>query len=481
MTASHPLKGEAVTLAGIERRQSLAYVSSRRVAVMVAIVAGMMACLTIALHAPGQVSMDTSVQLFEALTGQSISFNPPFMSALLHWLGGGSVATSLLVMINTVLLYGSFALVAVSIALMREVRGLGPLPTWRAALALLVILNPMVFLYAGIVWKDVLFASLLTSGCAFTIAASAGGAFRRYACALVALVLLAGALITRQQGVFMVPLVILAVIAALWRGQLRQGIVLALVVFGAFMTVESLLSRAVDKAIKPPAYVASSVGLRSLMTFDLAGMVSQSSRSAEEYVLPITPEQLNAVRSAYTPERVDTLSHTPFIDEWLSGLSNDEVRQAWWAMLKQNPSAYLKHRLAAYSKLMGLDGIEGTLPIHIGVEGNADYLAQVGMEQGRNQRTQLIYDIARGFFATVLYRHVFWFSLLAVVVVVGAVACLQRRLLVIGGLIALAASLLYASYLPTAIAADFRYLFGGIPLVMLLALVVLLGGARKRI
>jgi hypothetical protein len=121
------------------------------------------------------------------------------------------------------------------------------------------------------------------------------------------------------------------------------------------------------------------------------------------------------------------------------------------------------------------------LPIHIGVEGNADYLAQVGMEQGRNQRTQLIYDIARGFFATVLYRHVFWFSLLAVVVVLGAVACLQRRLLVIGGLIALAASLLYASYLPTAIAADFRYLFGGIPLVMLLALVVLLGGARKRI
>lgn len=69
-------------------------VSANTAALAVTLVACALACLGLALHAPGHVSMDSSVQLYEAFTGQSISFNPPFMSALLRWLGGGSVATA---------------------------------------------------------------------------------------------------------------------------------------------------------------------------------------------------------------------------------------------------------------------------------------------------------------------------------------------------------------------------------------------------
>lgn len=47
-----------------------------------------MACAVVALHAPGHVSMDTSIQLYEAHTGLSVSWNPQFMSALMQWLGG---------------------------------------------------------------------------------------------------------------------------------------------------------------------------------------------------------------------------------------------------------------------------------------------------------------------------------------------------------------------------------------------------------
>lgn len=456
-------------------------VSANTAALAVTLVACALACLGLALHAPGHVSMDSSVQLYEAFTGQSISFNPPFMSALLRWLGGGSVATALLVLINTGMLYGSFALVAVLLAHWRTQLGLGPLPVWRALLAVLVVLNPLVFLYAGIVWKDVLLASLLTAGSALAVAACFGPWPRRVLCVVVALVLLSAALITRQQGVFMAPMIVLALIVALWPAQRRHGLYLSIAIIAVFAVTVNVLQRQVDIAIKPPMADATSVGLRSLMTFDMAGIVSHSKRPAEEYALATSAEQLSAIRAVYTPERVDTLSHTPFIQTWTGQLSTPQLQSAWWAMLKQDPQAYLAHRFASFAKLMGLAGIDGTLPIHIGVEGNTAYLEQVGMQPGRTQRTQLIYDLARSFFDTPLYRHTFWLAMLGVVVVGGAFAGLPRRLALVAALIATATLMMYASYLPTAIAADFRYLFAAIPLVMLLALLLLFGANRLHV
>ena len=69
--------------------------------------------------------------------------------------------------------------------------------------------------------------------------------------------------------------------------------------------------------------------------------------------------------------------------------------------------------------------------------------------------------------------------MLVVIVICGACAGLPKRLSFVGALIATATLAMYASYLPTAIAADFRYLFAAIPLVMLLALAVLFGGVRR--
>ena len=67
-------------------------IDGRVAARVIAAMAFLLAAAAIAVHAPGQVSMDTSVQLHEASIGRSISWNPPFMSALLRWLGGGELA-----------------------------------------------------------------------------------------------------------------------------------------------------------------------------------------------------------------------------------------------------------------------------------------------------------------------------------------------------------------------------------------------------
>jgi hypothetical protein len=480
MTATETLTGARDIAEKNTPKHRWTSVSGYKTVAIIGVVAFVAACLSIALQAPGQVSMDTSVQLYEAFTGQSISFNPPFMSAFLHWLGDGAVATSLLVMINTVLMYASFALAAASIIEMRSMKGNVRLPGWRAVLAVLVVMNPIVFLYAGIVWKDVLFASLLISGSALTVAASAGSICRRYACAATAIVLFAAAAITRQQGVFMVPVLLAGVIAALWPSSKKQRIYLIAAVFGLFALTLTILERQVDATIKPPARVATSVGFRNLMVFDLAGMIAKSNRQADEYAFPITQEQLDAIRAVYTPERVDTLDRTPLTQAWVGRLPNGELRHAWWLMLKQNPGAYVSHRFAALAKLLGLNGLNGTLPIHIGVEGNPAYLSTVGMEIGRTQRSQLIFDIAKDYFSWPIYRHAFWLVALIVVVGIGVRARLPKRLHIIAALIATATALMYGSFLPTTIAADFRYLFGAIPLVMLLMLVLLLGTEKRQ-
>lgn len=448
-------------------------------AILVSIIACVAACFTIALQAPGQISMDTSVQLYEAFIGQSISYHPPFMSAVLRWLGGGLVATSLMVLINTLLLYGSFSIVAISTVQLSKQQGLKTVPIWRVVLAALVVMNPLIFLYAGIVWKDVLFASLMTAGSAFAFASSVGGFFRRHLSAAVALIFLAAAMITRQQGIFMVPFIIAGVIVALWPFYQRRHVYLILGVWILFASLIAALERQVDQAITPPTNVATSVGFRNIMVFDLAGIVSNSAREGSAYALPISQEQLGAVRAVYSPERVDTLDQTIFMQAWIGNLSASELKSAWWAMVKQNPRAYMMHRLAAFTKLMGLRGVEGTLPIHVGVEGNAAYLSQIGIETGRSQRTQLIYDIARYYFSWPIYHHVFWLLALIAVVAVGFKMQPPKVLMFIGALIAVATTLMYASFLPTTIAADFRYLFGAIPLITLLTLVLLFGSGKQ--
>ena len=125
-------------------------------------------------------------------------------------------------------------------------------------------------------------------------------------------------------------------------------------------------------------------------------------------------------------------------------------------------------------------GLNGTLPVFVGVEGRPDYFAAVSIKQGTTQRAQKVYDMAAYFFNWPIYRHFFWMGLLVVIAVVGGRKTLPGAVKAIGASIALATILMYGSFLPTSIASDFRYLFGAIPLIMVLGLVLLLGVEEKR-
>lgn len=453
-------------------------VNPRTASSIVGLLAFLVATGAIAVHSPGHVSMDTSIQLYEATISRSVSWNPPFMSALMGWLGGGALATAGIVWISTVLTYGAYVVVARAMEHVRCSYVSAGLPAWRVGLAAILILNPVVALYVGIVWKDVLFAAFLTASSAFGISACVGERRHRWISSLSSLLLLAPALLIRQQGIFMTPvLVVLPAVALSSASRRPQKIWIPVI---AIFAVAVFAFQAIASAtIKGNDGRSSSQGFRSIMVFDMIGMMNYSHRSAAEFIFPITPNQLVAVREVYQPSRIDYIARNPVAEGWLASLTARELRHAWWNSIKQNPMAYVKHRATAYATLLGLRGIEPTQPVHVGVNGNVEYLRAANMTEGLEVRGQFAYDFSSKFLHLPIYRHAFWLvTLIACAVALGR-AKLPPRLKSASALIIFAATLFFLSYLPTMISSDFRYLFAAIPLTTLVLLVLLLGSDTR--
>lgn len=442
------------------------------------LVAVVVASAAIALHSPGQISMDTSVELYEAYLGRSLSWNPPFMSALMRWLGGGELATAGLVWINSMVTYLSFVLIAGSALRARRDQGMLTLSWWRVLLCLCLILNPIVFLYVGIVWKDVLFGSSLIAAIALSVAAATDSGRRAWCYAVGAMIVLAAAAKIRQQGVFMVPvLALLPLMAMIWdRGlTVRERRLSVTVLLAVLLLGLGGFGFVVSKTIAGSDGRSSSVGFQSIMKFDIAGIVSRSTGATEALPVPITEGERAAMRATYSPTRVDYLLSNAVVAHWLNGMSATQRRQEWWALVRSHPEAFLAHRFAVFGDILDVHGIAQALPIHIGIEGNVDYLKQVGMSEQRGARAVAIYRIASAFFACPIYRH--WFYLLALAIGAAGIRCavLPSRLKSMSYVLVVAAALFYLSYLPTGISSDFRYLYGNVLLVTALWLILLAG------
>ena len=144
-------------------------------------------------------------------------------------------------------------------------------------------------------------------------------------------------------------------------------------------------------------------------------------------------------------------------------------------MIKQNPKAYFRHKITAYATLLGLRGIEPTQPVHIGVDGNVEYLRAASMAPGVDARGRLSYELSSRLFRWPIYRHAFWLAMLIACAAALLYVRLMREIKIIAILVVAAVILFFASYLPTMISSDFRYLFSVIPLITLVLLIIFLG------
>src|ERR1700743_1639023 len=164
----------------------------KRYATSGVLIAGFVICL--AADLPGPLSYDSVIQLLEGRTARYSSWHPPVMSWLLGVFDGIVAGTSLFVVFDMVLCFGAM----VSLIWLR------PVKSWAGAVvAALMIAMPLVLIYQGIVWKDVLFADASVAGCACLAWAAARWEHQRLRFALiaVAMVLLVLASMARQNGI----------------------------------------------------------------------------------------------------------------------------------------------------------------------------------------------------------------------------------------------------------------------------------------
>ena len=452
-------------------------VNAARASTWLSLLAAMLAIAAVALHVPGQLSMDTSIQLEEARVGRSLSFNPPFMSALFRWLGGGEIATAALVLFCCAATYGSLAIASRATLARRIAAGSPYLSVWRLAIVSLLFLNPVIFIYVGIVWKDVLLASMLMAGTAAAFAAWASRGWAALAWAIGSWALLAIGMDVRQQGLFMSPCLALVPLAALTSNPSSTRLpgwgrtVLGVVVF---LTVLLASRSAVRATIQPDDKIPAGYGYQVVMNFDLAGMVCKSPLPTAELAVPITEAQRAAVRSSHASDRIDKVAKNPVAQAWLDSLA-DKRFNYWIATVRQNPLTYASHRMEAFGLLLGFDGVNGCLPLTFGVEGDALFLEQAGIPAVRDARDRLLHRIASTYFNWPIYRHWFWLLLLMAAGVALWRVGMASAIFHMAWPIAAACLLLYLSYLPTALACDFRYLYPAIPLVSLLWSILMLG------
>lgn len=432
-------------------RMGAALRSRPGVAAAAILAAGWVAAL--ALSWPGQLSFDSIVQLHDGRTGFYHSWHPPVMA----WLLGLSDA----IVPGT----GSFVVLDASLmtAAMLALLATRARVSWAAAcVAAVCVLLPQFLLYQGIVWKDVLFADSAAAGFACLARADArwSAARARFAWIAGAVVLLALAALTRQNGalVLVVGALALGVVAARAAGRRRGALYAAAALACASVLALSAgfaLSLRSDGGEGPVAQLAL------LRLYDLTGAVKEDPSLPLDVLEREAPEFARLIRSdgvrLYSPERNDTLVGSQPLQNALADAEPGWLAAQWKDLVLRHPALYLKVRARVFAWVLLTPDIVACRPVFTGVEGPAGEMADLGLVPRRDARDRALAGYSKAFLGTPVFSHLF-FAVLAF----AAMVLLWRRRGpgdIAVAFLSLAAFAFTASFFVVSIACDYRYLY----------------------
>ena len=226
----------------------------------------------------------------------------------------------------------------------------------RLALLLpLLALLPPAFVFAGIIWRDVLFATSWLLAAAIAFAAADRGATRRVPAQALALSLCAFGVLLRPNALIAAP--ILAAYVA-WPAQMsfkRTAILFVPAVAGLFALVQGVYYGALGATRQHP--------LQSIMVFDLGGI----SHFARENQFPVSwsaPEAALLLSGCYQPTQWDIywrLEPCDFVMRKIEGeqklFGTPALTEAWARAVVRHPVAYLQHRAAFMWNFLGGDNL----------------------------------------------------------------------------------------------------------------------------
>jgi hypothetical protein len=378
------------------------------------------------------------------------------MSWLLGLLDAILPGAGLFVLLQTTLLYGSL------LGLLMLVRR--PHPAGPVA-AFLTVLLPQFFVFSALVWKDVLFAASGVAGFVLVAQAAAHWSELRLRVALIAgaIVLLALAALTRQNGIVLVPFAALALGWAQARHAGPRKFLMAAASVAGVLVTTGVLAVASEAALELRTNGESSplAQLRLLETYDLAGALAADPTLPLAQIHDDDPGLETILRTEaakrYTPASEEPLANLPSLQTALQNVDDDTVPLAWREFVLSRPLLYLKLRWDVFRWVFFTPDIVFCRPGFSGVSGPDDVMRALHLKTRADARDRFVSGYTMFVGNTPLLRH--WFY--ALVAIVCIVLLLRRRrpediavAAMLGGMLAFTASFFFIS-----LVCDYRYLY----------------------
>ncbi|MDP1909644.1 MAG: hypothetical protein Q8K85_15205, partial [Hyphomicrobium sp.] len=291
--------------------------------------------LTLAIYYPGVMTYDAKFVYEDIAKGVLGDWQSPVMTVLWGVIDPVAPgAASMFLLIATSYWLG-FGLVAFALA-RRSTR--------FALLLPLLALAPPAFVFVGILWRDVLFATTWLLAAAIVFAAAGCGARLRAPAQVLALALCASGVLLRPNALIAAPILAAYI---LWPAQMsfkRSAILFVPAVAGFFALVQLVYYGALGATRQHP--------LHSIIVFDLGGI----SHFSKENQFPVTwseAESALLLNSCYQPTQWDIYWRLEPCDFVMRKLEREEklfgtpaMTEAWAHAVMRQPSAYLRHRAA---------------------------------------------------------------------------------------------------------------------------------------
>ncbi len=301
--------------------------------------------LTLLVFYPGVMTYDAKFVYEDIAKGTRGDWQSPVMTvlwSLVDPIAPGSASMFLLIAAFYWLSFGLFAF------------SIGRRSVWLAVALLLLALSPPAFVFVGIIWRDVLFATAWLLSAALTFAVTDRKVMPRAPTMVVALGLVALGVLIRPNALIAAPLLAGYVV---WPDRFswkRAAIVFVPAAIGFFALVQVVYYGALGATRQHP--------LQSIMVFDLGGI----SHFAKQNQYPVTwgeAETQLLINDCYRPTEWDLywrLEPCEFVMHRLEGdkiFGTPVITDAWLHAITRHPLAYLEHRTAFMWNFLANDNL----------------------------------------------------------------------------------------------------------------------------
>ncbi len=400
----------------------------------------------LALNWPGQLSYDSVSQLAEARAGFYHSWHPPVMAWLMGLFDNLFTGTGLFILFNGAL--GAFAFW--TFAQPRHATG------WTLLITVLAMATPQWVLYQGIVWKDVLFADAALGGFAMLARAVRGNPLWY----LPSILLLALAMMTRQNGLVIVPVAAAVLGLVLSRRVTVRRAIAAGLLFLALVGAIALGGEAL-LALRGDHGADAQDEIRVAQSYDLAGLMARDPTVRLTRLEAGDPELATLLRTRgvahYTPIWVDPLMNDDTLHTAITDAPPGLVFAQWRDAILAHPLPYLAHRWAVFAWVVGTPDLEACHALYTGVDGPPQLMQELHLNPVWRPQDEWHNRYGLMLRGTPVFSHLLFGAL--ALGLLGFLIWRGRDMdLVAAGLLA-AALAFTMSFFVVSIACDYRYLY----------------------